>query len=115
MLGQTVRRLRQERGLGQAELGEQLGVSKQSVSNWENGNITPPIDVLVRLADYFGVSTDYLLDRGGRRTLDVTGLPSAQVTHIQLLIEDLRAAQPRTTATAQGGMDSAMLAMGEQP
>ena len=60
MLGQTVRRLRQERGLGQAELGEQLGVSKQSVSNWENVNIQPSIDMLVKIAEVFSVSTDYL-------------------------------------------------------
>lgn len=90
MLGENIRRLRQERGLCQEELGRRIGASKQSVSNWENGNITPSIDLLLRLADFFGVSTDYLLGRNNQRTLDATGLTNAQATHIQQIIDDLR-------------------------
>lgn len=90
MLGENIRRLRQERGLNQEELGRRVGASKQSVSNWENGNIAPSIDLLIRLADFFGVSTDYLLGRQSQRTLDVEGLSDIQATHIQLLIDDLR-------------------------
>lgn len=90
MLGENIRRLRQERGLNQEELGRRVGASKQSVSNWENGNIAPSIDLLIRLADFFGVSTDYLLGRQNQRTLDVEGLSNIQTTHIQLLIDDLR-------------------------
>lgn len=90
MLGENIRRLRQERGLCQEELGRRIGASKQSVSNWENGNITPSIDLLLRLADFFGVSTDYLLGRNNQRTLDATGLNDAQATHIQQIIDDLR-------------------------
>ena len=89
MLGQAIRRLRLERGLRQEELGNLLGVSKQSVSNWENENIMPSVELLLRIADYFGVSLDYLLERG-RRTVDVTGLTDMQTAHIQQLIEDLR-------------------------
>ena len=55
MLGQNIRKLRQERGLCQEELGRRVGASKQSVSNWENGNIMPSIDLLLRLADYFNL------------------------------------------------------------
>lgn len=65
-------------------------MTKQSISNWENENIMPSVDLLVRLADCFGVSTDFLLGRDGRKTLDVTGLTSLQTTHVQLLIDDLR-------------------------
>ncbi len=90
MLGQVIRQLRQERGIKQEELGCAVGVTKQSVSNWENENIMPSIDLLVRLADYFGVSTDFLLGRTERRTLDVVGLNELQITHLQLLIDDLR-------------------------
>lgn len=90
MLGQAIKKLRQERGIKQEDLGLAVGVSKQSVSNWENGNIVPSIDLLIRLADYFGVSTDFLLGRAGRSTLDVEGLNGQQITHLQLLIEDLR-------------------------
>ncbi len=90
MLGQNLRRLRRERGLGQAELGRRIGASKQSVSNWENDNIMPSIDILVRLADYFGVSTDLLLGREERRTLDASGLTDSQAAHVQQIIDDLR-------------------------
>ncbi len=90
MLGENIRRLRQTRGMRQEELGSRIGVSKQSISNWENGNIVPSVDLLSLLADYFGVSTDYLLGRDNRRTLDATGLTDTQATHVQLLIDDLR-------------------------
>lgn len=90
MLGENIRRLRQERGLCQKTLGQRVGASKQSVSNWENGNITPSIDLLLRLASFFGVSTDYLLGRKSQRTLDATGLTDSQATHVQQLIDDLR-------------------------
>lgn len=93
MLGPNVRRLRLARGMSQEELGRKVGASKQSVSNWENGNIMPSVDLLLRLADCFGVSTDLLLGRESRRALDVTGLTEVQTTHIQQLIDDLRRKQ----------------------
>ena len=90
MLEKRIRQLRLERGINQKELGNAVGVSKQSVSNWENGNIMPSIDLLIRLADVFGVSTDYLLGREEGRTLNVDGLTDLQITHLQLIAEDLR-------------------------
>ena len=90
MLGETVRRLRLEKGLRQEELGYRLGISKQSISNWENGNIMPSVELLARRADCFGVSTDYLLGRDQRKTLDITGLTPLEATHLQCLVEDLR-------------------------
>lgn len=90
MLGENIRRLRRERGLRQEELGRCVGASKQSVSNWENGNIMPSIDMLERLADSFGVSTDLLLGRDAKRTLDASGLTDSQAAHIQQIIDDLR-------------------------
>ena len=46
MLGDNIRLLRSVRGISQVELGEKLNVSKQSISNWENGNIQPSIEML---------------------------------------------------------------------
>ena len=88
MLNQRIREVRQARGMSQVEL---LGVTKQSVSNWENDNIQPSIEMLVKLALTLGVSTDYLLGLDGRKTLDVSGLPLSVVGHLQLLIEDIKA------------------------
>ena len=90
MLGQNIRSLRLERGLKQEELGHRIGVSKQSVSNWENENIMPSIELLIRLADIFGVSTDFLLGREPVRGLDSSGLTPEQLAHLQTLIDDRR-------------------------
>ena len=61
MLNQRIRILRQARGLSQVELARILGVTKQSVSNWENDNIQPSIEMLKKIAQTFVVSADYLL------------------------------------------------------
>ena len=90
MLGENIRQLRLARGIRQEELGRCLGVSKQSVSNWENGNIMPSVEMLVRLADYFAVRTDFLLGRLEEETLDITGLTARQIAHLRLIADDLR-------------------------
>ena len=90
MLYEQIHRLRAARGITQVELANHLGVSKQSVSNWENNNIQPSIELLERLADYFAVSTDSLLGRDPRLLLDVSDLTDQQVDHLRLLILDLR-------------------------
>ena len=53
--------LRQEHKLTKKAMAEALGLSRQTVSNWEKGDIEPNIGVLAKIASYFGVSTDYLL------------------------------------------------------
>lgn len=90
MLNERIRQLRTERGWSQVELADKLCVSKQSVSNWENDNILPSIEMLVKIARLFSVSTDFLLGEDSRLFLEVTGLPSACVAHIQQLVEDFK-------------------------
>ena len=63
ILSERIRELRVKQGYTQVSLAQKLSVTKQAVSNWENGNIQPSIDMLVRLADLFSVTTDYLLGR----------------------------------------------------
>ena len=59
-MGQIIRRLRKERGFTQEELAEQLGVTFQAVSKWENDTGMPDISQIVPIAHIFGVSTDIL-------------------------------------------------------
>ncbi len=59
-MGQIIKRLRKERGFTQEELAEQLGVTFQAVSKWENGSSMPDISQVVPLAAVFNVSTDVL-------------------------------------------------------
>ena len=92
MLNQRIRALRQSRGMSQVDLARLLGVTKQSVSNWENDNIQPSIEMLKKLAAVFAVSTDYLLGLSEAQALDVGGLTPEAVAHLRQLVEDLRAA-----------------------
>ena len=90
MLGQRISELRASLGWSQVELAKRLGVAKQTVSNWENENIQPSIEMLVRLARVFNVTTDYLLGLEQIPRLNVDGLPSNVIAHISQLIEDYR-------------------------
>ena len=95
MLSERIRELRVAQGYTQIALAEKLGVSKQAVSNWENDNIQPSIDMLVRLADQFSVTTDYLLGRENSLQLDMHGLTPDIIGHLSLLVDDLRKAQEK--------------------
>ena len=61
MINKRIRELRLSRGMSQPELAAKLGVSKQCISNWENDNIQPSIEMLIAISRFFMVSTDYLL------------------------------------------------------
>ena len=82
MLSAKLKELRTAYGLNQVELGKRLTVTKQTVSNWENNNIQPSVDMLIKIADLFSVSTDYLLEREGNVTIDVEGLLPAEIAHV---------------------------------
>lgn len=61
--GKTLQHLRTERGIFQKELAAALHLSVGTVSNYEEGISSPDLETLCRIADYFQVSTDYLLGR----------------------------------------------------
>ena len=90
MLSQRIREMRQAAGWSQVDLAKKLNVSKQTVSNWENENIQPSIEMLVRLSKIFNVTTDYMLGLEETPRLDISGLPTELVTHLSLLVEDFR-------------------------
>lgn len=52
-----------ERGLSQAALAKSIGVSQKAIDYWERGVNEPKATYIVLLADFFGVTTDYLLGR----------------------------------------------------
>ncbi len=89
MFGERIKALRLSLGLNQVEFARTLSVTKQSVSNWENENIQPSIDMLTKIAKLYSVSADYLLGLKDSRSIDVSGLTNEQITHLQLLIDDL--------------------------
>ena len=78
------------RGLNQVEFGKIMGVTKQCVSNWENDNVMPSLEMAAKMADFFAVSIDYLIGRDCKTDLDVRGLSDDEISHIALIINDLR-------------------------
>ena len=89
MFGDRIKSLRLSYNYSQVQLANQLKVSKQTVSNWENNNILPSIEMLVKIASVFSVSTDYLLELDERRYIEVTGLTDTQLAHVQQIIDDI--------------------------
>ena len=62
LFGDRLKELRKERNLTQEDIGNLCDVAKNTVSNWENNINQPPFDIVKKLAHYFGVTIDYLLN-----------------------------------------------------
>ena len=90
MLGARIKELRKAFGLSQVDLASRMEVTKQTISNWENENIQPSIDMLVDLANVFNVTTDYLLGLDDVPRLSIEGLPLSFAAHLAQIIEDFR-------------------------
>ena len=87
-LNENIKKMRISRGMNQVEFARRVGVTKQCVSNWENDNVVPSIEMLVKIADVFNVRTDALLGREHDAMLDVSGLSEAQRGHVALIVKD---------------------------
>ena len=66
MYFQRIRDLREDADLSQREIAAYLGIQQNVYSRYERGFQTIPLEHLIRLADYYNVSTDYLLGRTQR-------------------------------------------------
>lgn len=66
-----IKELRIKKGVSQAELGRFIGVERSTICQYEKGSRMPDNNTLIRIADYFGVSTDYLLERTEIKTAPV--------------------------------------------
>lgn len=95
MLGLELRRLRQQMGLTQEQVGQFLNLSKQALSGYESGRRSPSIDTLIRAADFFNVSIDELL---GRHTARCTHFGLCQRCHHRDDILDLVGSLVQRTA-----------------
>ena len=120
--GELLAELRQDKGLTQKQLGRVLSVSTGTISNYENGVHYPDLEKLVQLADYFQVSTDYLLGReNSARTVHISEakelqderiirlihrysqLPKDRQQALDLIMTDMeQAVLPASTILAQG-------------
>lgn len=63
MIGQRIRDLRKQKKMSQSELAKIIGVTQTTITAWETGKAEPSSSAVANLADYFNVTTDYLLGR----------------------------------------------------
>lgn len=98
-----IKDLRVARSLTQEDLGKVLNVQKAAISKYEKGRAEPSVDILKRMARYFGVSSDYLLD------LSDIAQPPAAPTPVPALTpqeQDLLSKYRVLTSDHQGAVDN---------
>ena len=88
-IGSKLKEARMRTEFTQEQVSDAIGVSRQTLSNWENENIMPSVDMLIKIAKYFNVTTDYLLGLSEKHTLNSDGLSDLQISHIQTIIDDI--------------------------
>lgn len=89
VIGNKLRELREQNKLRQDQVARLVGVERPTVSLWENDLRQPSYQTLVRLANLFGVTTDYLLGRTDDRLLDISGLTPHEASMILQLVASM--------------------------
>lgn len=72
MLYKRIRDLREDKDLSQREMGEILSCSQRVYSNYERGELDIPTEILIKLADFHKVSTDYMLNRTDNPDMNIS-------------------------------------------
>lgn len=60
-IGEQINNLRKQHGLSQDDFANLFNVSRQTISNWENGKSYPDLEMIIKVSDYFKISIDELL------------------------------------------------------
>ena len=84
--------LRNEKGLSQRQAAAELGVSQALLSHYETNAREPKLEFVVKVCDYYGVTTDYILGRTNERSDGASRL-SATVSEIVDSLEEIRASE----------------------
>ena len=69
VVGAYLAELRKENNLTQEQLGEKLGVTNKTISRWETGTYLPPVDILEKLSDMYGITINEIIS--GRELTDI--------------------------------------------
>ena len=86
VFSQRLKQLRSLQGISQYALADALGVSRTSLKNWESAVATPPLEVLVDMALYFRVTSDYLLGLEERKSLQISSLSDRYIDALSNLV-----------------------------
>ena len=82
----NLKKLRKEKGVSQKQLADVVSVSQQSINKYENHNIEPDIDTLIKMADYFETSVDYIIGHSNiRRKIEVVSSYDLNIEEAKLI------------------------------
>lgn len=84
-----IKELREDRDLRQIDLANATGIDKKTLSNYETEKTKPTSDVLIRLADYFDVSVDYLIGRTDITLYEKEGIIK-QIESVENLLKSIK-------------------------
>lgn len=80
-----IKQLREEKGISQLEFAKKINLTQQSVSAYEKGIREPSLDILKTIADFFGVSTDYILGKSDVRNPIKNIIPATKLLSIPIV------------------------------
>ena len=89
-LAENIKRLRLEKRLTQTQLGKKLGVGTSTIASYETQDRLPSISMLIKLAEEFNVTIEYLLGINKNKTIDVSDLTGEQISAINVVIDQFR-------------------------
>ena len=75
MLGDKIKYLRKKHKITQQNMAQALDIARSTYTSYENNNRSPDYELLIKMADYFNVSTDFLLGRTERTNLEANETP----------------------------------------
>lgn len=87
--GKRLRALRLQNNLSQKQLAAQIGAKNSIISFYEVGDRAPSLDVVIKLASVFHVSTDYLVGLEKTETVDISGLNENDKMIVRMLVDSL--------------------------
>lgn len=88
--GEKLKELREKSGLTQRQLAAQIGIGKSTLAMYESKDRMPSPAMLIKISAVFHVSTDYLLGIDKRETIDVTGLSTEDIGHLEGIVSSLK-------------------------
>ncbi|HPS75639.1 MAG TPA: helix-turn-helix transcriptional regulator [Oscillospiraceae bacterium] len=94
-----LRKLREEKGTSQQALASAIGVAKSSIGLYENGDNVPDVKTIVKLANFYDVSADYLLGMSGVATVNTNARAACDYTGLNVKTVDYLHAHLADTAT----------------
>ena len=94
--GNFLFQLREQKGMTQADLAKQLGITRSSVNAWEMGISVPSTQYIVEIANLFKVSTDYILGVDDSASINIAGLTERDIQIVHSLIDHLKGKNENT-------------------